>query len=100
LHLWQRGCVGLLAFGLALAIVACGLGGAALKRGAIAPPDVELRTGWVDVFAKQTWPLTCAPISACILTKRPIYMVWVIVRWPTQQASSYRLVNILLENRK
>jgi hypothetical protein len=97
---WHRGCVGLIAIGLILTIGACGLSGAAIQRGAIAPPDVELRTGWVDLFAKNTWPLTCAPISACILTKRPVYMVWVIVRWPASVASSYRLVNIPLESRK
>jgi hypothetical protein len=96
---FRRGCIGLVVIGLLLITLACGLSGLAMQRGAIEPPAVELRTGPVDLLARTIWNTTCAPISACILTERPVYMVWVVVRRPGAGAQSYRLLRIWLERR-
>jgi len=98
-HSIRRGCVSVVAVCLAAAVLACGLSGVAIQRGAVAPPAIELRAGPVDLLARTIRNTTCAPIAACILIERPVYMVWVVIRPPGAGARSYRLVRIWLERR-
>ena len=96
----SRGCIAMAALCLVVLIMSCALSGVAVQRGIIMPPEIEVSLGSLELFAKTVWNTTCSPISACILTERPIYMVWIVVKLPGNDARSYRLAKLSLEPRK
>jgi hypothetical protein len=78
---------------LIVLLATCGAGSLAVQRGILAPPEIALRLGPLDLNARPVWSTTCAPISACMQTDQAVvYMAWLVVRWSKTEVGLYRLV--------
>jgi len=99
---WLRGCVLLMAIGLALAVSLCSLSGLAIRRELIRPPWIVRRLGPVQLVARSTITPECAlefpcgkPINVFDPDLRTYYVVWIVISWPGPGKpgfSRYRLV--------
>jgi hypothetical protein len=99
---WLRGCILLMAVGLALAVSLCSLSGLAIRRELIHPPWIVRRLGPVQLVARSTITPECAlefpcgkPMNIFDPDLRTYYVVWIIVSWPGPDKpgfSRYRLV--------
>jgi hypothetical protein len=88
-YLAWRGC--LLAFGAVLAalLLACPLFAAAVRLGAVEPPEGRVRFAWVDLHASSTRNQECLPDPRFVCLSEHFgpdaphfYRVWMIVSWP------------------
>ena len=99
---WLRGCVLLVAIGLALLVSLCSLSGLGIRRGLIHPPWVVRRLGPVQLVARSTLTPDCAlefpcgkPINIFDPNIRTYYLVWIVMSWPGPDKPSvtkYRLM--------
>jgi hypothetical protein len=71
------------------------VGGVAIRAGIIAPPEIGLRLGPLELNARPVWNTTCSPISACMQTEQAVvYMAWLVVKWSKTEVGLYRQVLI------
>jgi hypothetical protein len=100
--LWLRGCLLLVAIGLALMVSLCSLSGLAIRRELIRPRWIVRRVGPVQLVARSTITPECAlefpcgkPMNVFDPNLRTYYVVWIIMSWPgpdKPSISKYRLV--------
>ena len=98
---WRRGCALLLAVSLILLIGACTLVGAAVQRGALAPPWFDRRIGILRLVGYSTWNASCRPYVGCAPTRREAYVIWLLVdrqAYDTVSPSAYRFVSLPIEH--
>jgi hypothetical protein len=98
---WQRGCVVLftaLVFSMA---VACPLGIVGIRRGVIAPGQIDQTLGSLRLVGYRTWNANCPPYSGCDPSLHESYVLWLVVRSPGSGqpiSRAYRFLKLPIEH--
>jgi hypothetical protein len=87
-----------------IAVCGCGIGGVAIRRGAVAPPQFALDLGVVQALGRLSTVPGCSYATACLLDPSgrdtAIYTVWLILRpaRPDAPVRTIRLVSIVVDD--
>jgi hypothetical protein len=84
----------LIATCLLIPILACSLGVASVRWGALAPPWFDQTFGTLRVVGYNTWNADCPPYTGCAPTQHEAYVVWLMWESAGPGQGLYRLLNL------
>jgi hypothetical protein len=94
----RRATIGSVLAALALIVVcACGVAGAAIRRGSVSPPQFAVDLGSVQVLGRLSTVPVCSYATSCLLDPSgrdiAIYTLWMIQR-PSQPGAPSRAIRL------